>query len=278
MKETERGEPAPTRDAATILLIRDGANGVEVFMLARHTRRDFASGAMVFPGGGVDAHDRDPGLIAQMPGPLSDMPADERALRIAAVREAYEECGVLLARPQGDSRLIDAERLCRIDERYAEARSQHNLDIGLVAREESLEIACDLMIPFAHWITPTSQPKRFDTRFYVARAPADHVAIHDGHESVESVWMGAAEICRQADAGQWHVMFPTRMNLHRLAAHDTVEEVLAAAKHLPIVPVLPELMAQIDGGRRLRIPLEAGYGMSEVVVSKDGAFRAPDNT
>ena len=277
MNETATKQPAPTRDAATILLIRDGDHGVEVFMLVRHTRLDFASGAMVFPGGGVDEHDRDPGLSEQIPRELRSLPSDERALRIAAIREAYEECGVLLARPQGESGLVSAQRLRGIDERYAEARSQHNLDIGHVAREERLELACDLMIPFAHWITPVSQPKRFDTRFYVARAPQDHVAIHDGHESVESLWMGAEEICRQADAGQWHVMFPTRMNLHRLADHGSVDEVLDAAKHLPIVPVLPELVGQLEGGRRLRIPIEAGYGMSEVVVSKDGGFRASDN-
>lgn len=269
-------QPAPTRDAATVLLIRDASPSVEVFMLVRHTQLDFASGAMVFPGGGVDDHDRDPALRDYVPERMRDMDAAELALRVAAIREAYEECGVLLARARGDSALIDAERLCTIDERYARERSRHNLDMGQVAREESLELACDLLIPFAHWITPTSQPKRFDTRFYVAAAPADHVAVHDGHESVESTWMGAEAICREADEGKWHVMFPTRMNLNRLAEHRTVADALAAARHLPIVPVLPELVERIEGGRRLRIPAEAGYGISEVVVAKGGVIKGPD--
>lgn len=208
-------EPAVARDAATVLLIRDGSPTVEVFMLVRHTQLDFASGAMVFPGGRVDDHDRDPALRSYVPASVCNMDSAELALRIAAIRETYEECGVLLARAQGLGALIDAERLGKIDERYADERRQHKLDLGQVAREESLELACDLLIPFAHWITPSSQPKRFDTRFYIAAAPADHVAVHDGHESVASRWMAAQAICQEADAGKWHVMFP---HSHELAA------------------------------------------------------------
>lgn len=266
----------PTRDAATILLVRDGVAGIEVFMLVRHTRLDFASGAMVFPGGAVDDHDQDPSLVDHVPKRVSHLAPHELSLRIAAIREAYEECGVFLARPRGADQLIDADRLALIDERYADARSQHNLDVGRVAREESMELACDLLIPFAHWITPTSQPKRFDTRFYIARTPDDQVAVHDGRESVDSVWMGPAEICKQADAGRWHVMFPTRINLHRLAMHDTVDSALEAAKDFPIVPVLPQLLGHSEVGRKLRIPPEAGYGVAEVIVSKNGAFRRSD--
>jgi 8-oxo-dGTP pyrophosphatase MutT (NUDIX family) len=264
---------APTRDAATIVLIRNGAVGIEVFMLVRHTDLDFASGAMVFPGGGVDPHDRVPEIRAYLPAGMDDVDDDELALRVAAIREAYEECGVLLVRPKGNNALLDAQRLRAIDERYAEARSQHRLDLGQVLREENLELAADLLIPLAHWITPASQPKRFDTRFYVAEAPCDHVAIHDGYESVESAWMTVEDICKDADAGLRHVMFPTRMNLERVGVHSDVNSALAAATQLPIVPVLPRLVEQLPNGRRLAIPPEAGYGVSDVIVTKTGMVR-----
>lgn len=264
---------APTKDAATILLLRDGADGVEIFMLVRNTKLDFASGAMVFPGGAVDPEDRAPALRNHVPGSMADLSDEELAFRVAAIREAYEECGALLARAQGSDELINAERLAAIDARYATERAGHRLDMGRVAQEESLELACDLLLPFSHWITPTNQPKRFDTRFYIARAPGDHVAVHDGHESVESAWMGVQQICEEADAGKWHVMFPTRMNLERVGKAKTVDEALASAAGIPIVPILPELVDKVEGGRRLRIPEAAGYGVSEVTVMAGGVIK-----
>jgi 8-oxo-dGTP pyrophosphatase MutT (NUDIX family) len=261
---------APARDAATIVLIRDGSAGIEVFMLVRHERLDFASGALVFPGGGVDPHDRAPALRERVPPALRDLEPGELALRVAAIREAYEECGVLLARPWGAGALVDGERLRRIDARYAEGRRRHELDLGQVAEEEALELACDLLVPFAHWITPATQPKRFDTHFYLTAAPLDHMAVHDGHESVESVWKEAATLCREADEGRWQVMFPTRMNLERVARSRTVAQALEAARRTPVVTVLPQLVERLEGGRRLRIPAEAGYGVSEVVVTSGG--------
>ncbi|MCH9674092.1 MAG: NUDIX domain-containing protein [Gammaproteobacteria bacterium] len=267
--------PAPTRDAATILLIRDTSDGIEVFMQVRHHKIDFAAGALVFPGGAVDAADLDSGVRERTDG-IEGLSEREAGFRIAAVREVFEECGVLLAREQGQADLVDATRAQDLYNRHAAAIQSEDLNLGQLLADESLRLACDELVPFAHWITPESQPKRFDTRFYVARAPEGHHATHDGMESVESIWVTPAQICKEADEGKWHVMFPTRMNIERLGQRDQVEAALALAAQTPVVPILPKAV-KTDAGRKLKIPIEAGYGVSEVLVDKRGSIHPIKN-
>ncbi len=244
-------DPAPARPAATVLLLRDAPDGMEVFMVVRHHEIDFASGALVFPGGRVDPPDR---AIADGPrgGHVPGVVGDDLALRVAGIREVHEECGVLLARPRGDNGLIDAGRL---------AAMATGLTFAELLEREDLELATELMTPFAHWITPTTMPKRFDTHFFLAVAPADHLAVHDGAESVDSVWINPARALAEAVQGRWKLVFPTRLNLRKLAQWRVTAAAIEAARTNPIVTVMPET-TRTPTGRIMRIPEAAGYGGS----------------
>ena len=261
--------PAPARAAASILLGRDGPEGPELFLLARNRNSAFASGALVYPGGAVDESDRDPALRARAEGSES-LDEEELAFRIAAIREAFEECGILLARVRGSDELVGHEQLDSIKRRFALALADHSLEMLALAEAEDLVLACDHLVPFAHWITPETQPKRFDTHFFLAGAPPDQEARHDGHESIDSVWLTPAALVEAADAGAWYVMFPTRLNAQKFGRSATVADALAAARAAPVVTVMPR-GRKVEGGRKLRIPAGAGYGLTEAFVDRRGA-------
>lgn len=258
----ERAGPPEPRLAATILLLRDGAQGLEVFMVKRHHEIDFAKGAMVFPGGKVDRADADPALRAHARG-VEALDDAGLTVRVAAIRETFEECGVLLARPRGTDALVDAGRLGELESRHREALEKDERGMLEVALSESLELACDLLVPFAHWVTPEMVRKRFDTHFYLVAAPPDHLAIHDGRESVDSIWTTPAQAMADADAGRCTIIFPTRMNLAKLGRHSATAAARAAAAAQPIVTVQPWVAKNAEGTPVLRIPVEAGYPLSE---------------
>ena len=238
---------APARPAATVLLLRDGAAGLEVFMVVRHREIEFAGGALVFPGGRVEEAD---GALAGG-DPLG-------AFRVAGIRETFEECGVLLARPPGDAEMIRADRLLAVADRHHAALGRGERSLPEVLAAENLEPATDALAHFAHWVTPASRSKRFDTHFFLAEAPRDQLAIHDGTESVESVWIAPARAVAEADAGQRRLVFATRKNLEKLARHATVAEAMAAARAAKVVRVQPEMVRSGEGWR-IRIPAEADY-------------------
>jgi 8-oxo-dGTP pyrophosphatase MutT (NUDIX family) len=251
--------PAPAPQlAATILLVRDGASGLEVFMVQRHHKIDFATGAMVFPGGKVEPGDSDPGLRARCAG-AGALDAGALCVRVGAIRETFEECGVLLARPRGSSALVSADRLREIEARWRDRLNSDQAGLADVALAEDLELACDLLVPFAHWVTPDIMPKRFDTHFFLVAAPPDQVALHDGGESVDSVWTTVQHALAEAEAGRRTIIFPTLMNLNLLGAARDVSDALARTRARAIVTVLPALGRTPDGKPELRIPPEAGY-------------------
>jgi len=225
--------PVTPRPAATILLLRDGREGLEVLMVARAREVDFASGALVFPGGRVESTDA---VLAPPDDPLG-------AFRIAAIREAWEESGILMAHPPGPEVPAEGEFLAHLHER------------GLRPSHEALT-------PFAHWITPPHSPKRFDTHFFLAHAPEGQEAIHDGREAVEAVWIRPEVAVFEAQAGRRTLVFPTRLNLLRLARHNSAQDAITAAACAPIVTVMPEPIPDGAGGTMLRIPEAAGYGGS----------------
>ncbi len=257
------------RPAASLLLARDGPDGPELFLLARSRESAFASGALVYPGGVVDETDRNPALRERTDG-AEGLGDDDLAFRIAAIREAFEECGILLARDRGSSELLGRERVDAVKRRFAGALADHRLDLLAVAEAEDLVFAGDRLVPFAHWITPETQPKRFDTHFFLAGAPPGQEAGHDGHESTASVWITPAALVEAADAGEWYVMFPTRLNAQKFGRSATVADALRAARAAPVVTVMPS-GRKVEGGRRLRIPARAGYGLTEALVDKRGA-------
>ncbi len=245
--------------SATILLLRGDHSALEVFMVVRHHQIDFASGALVFPGGKVDPQDDDAALSAHCDG-ASDVAAT-RAIQIAAIREAYEECGVLLARPVGDEKLVAGTRLAKL-EPFRDRIHSGEIRFLTFLEEQDLRLACDLLVPFAHWITPEMMPKRFDTHFFVAEAPSDQVALHDGHESVDSVWISPSAALTGAASGRYTVIFPTLRQIEKLGHATSPTDAIELARRGPVVTVTP-WTEQRDDGAYLCIPAEAGYDICE---------------
>jgi 8-oxo-dGTP pyrophosphatase MutT (NUDIX family) len=235
--------PSP-RLAATVLLMRDRPAGLEVFMVERHHQIDFATGALVFPGGKVEPADADPRLRARCGESLAG-DDEARALRVAAIRETFEECGVLLARARGAEPLF--------------ARAAAGEDFAELVEREDLLLACERLVPFAHWITPALVPKRFDTHFFLTAAPEDQLALHDGHESVDSLWISPHAALGEAETGRRTIIYPTLMNLVRLAESRDVADALERARKQPIVTVQPAIARGADGKPQLAIPDHAGY-------------------
>jgi len=256
--------PAVPRPAATVLLLRDGPDGIEVFMATRHQGSTFMPGVLVFPGGAVDPDDSASGLIDG--GPVL---ADDAVSRVAGVREIFEEAAFLLARPLGERDLVGSGRLERILANHRAALCAGERAFSAIMGEEGLCPAIDLMVPFARWITPVIRKKRFDARFYLARAPEGQIGAHDERELVNSRWITPAEALAAQARGEIKVVFVTRSNLGLLAKSRTVDEALAAARARTIVPVQPQLFDHPDGPA-LRIPAEAGYDVTEVLIRDIG--------
>jgi 8-oxo-dGTP pyrophosphatase MutT (NUDIX family) len=259
-----RPPPPEPKPSATILLVRDAAAGLEVFMVKRHHRVDFATGAMVFPGGKLEPDDHHPTLAARCQGAAAE--GGRRALQVAAIRETFEECGVLLARPRGERALVSASRLEEIDARHRARLCGGEVGLASIAETEDLVLACDLLVPFAHWITPEFMPKRFDTHFFLVAAPPDQAAVHDGGESVDSTWITPKAAEEAAESGRHTIIFPTLMNLKKLGRSRSVAEALAAARSAPIVTVLPRVFPG-EEGPVMRLPAEAGYDVVEAPLS-----------
>lgn len=256
---SDKPQPPTPKPAATILLLRDGAPNLEVFMVVRHQQIDFASGALVFPGGKADPQDLEDTLIPHLRGHSDD--ADQRAAQVSAIREAFEECGILLARATDAADIISGERLATLQQ-FREPMNKGDISLLDFLQQQQLQLACDQLTHFAHWITPPMMPKRFDTHFYLAAAPADHVALHDGYESVDSVWIQPQDAVDQAHAGKRTIIFPTLRNLEKLAQAKTVSAAISNAVASAVVPVLPWTEKREDGNY-LCIPTEAGYAVSE---------------
>lgn len=264
---TAKTPTASMRPAASIVLIRDGAQGLEVFMLERHQGGAVVfAGAMVFPGGKVDTEDA-AAEWDRLAGPAPAGP--ERRFWITAVRETFEEAGVLLARKAGGSAIIDGETAHMIVE--AARASGYRNDSGAFASViagNGLTVALDGMVHFGHWITPDWQPKRFDTHFFLAAAPADQVDNVDMTESAEGLWLAPQQVLDDAAAGTRKLVAVTRFTLELLASWPTVAHAMAEAKTRRIVTVCP-WREQTANGVVLRIPKDAGYLTSELAVVPD---------
>jgi 8-oxo-dGTP pyrophosphatase MutT (NUDIX family) len=263
--------PVAARPASTVVILRDGAEGMEVFMVVRHHAIEFASGALVFPGGKVDKEDSD----AAWSDLATQPPADpDRSFFVAAGRETFEEAGLMLARRRGSAEIIDADAAHRLVEAYRTPLLKAETTFIDIVRGENLVLAADLMVPFAHWITPEIVPKRFDTHFFLVAAPMAQLGAHDGAESVESIWITPQQALSEAQAGMRTLVFATRMNLTKLARYRTVAEAVAATRLRPVVTVVPKA-TRTPAGRKLQIPAEADYGVTEVFVEEGSRFGMP---
>ncbi len=229
-------------------------------MVVRHHAIDFASGALVFPGGRVETSD---GALAERLGATDVLAA---GFQLAAIRETFEECGVLLARRNGESGIVDADTLLRVENEHRAALNAGSIEFGTILDAHDLTPATDLLVHYAHWITPSNQPKRYDTQFYLAEAPPSHVAVHDGHESVDSIWIAPQDALTGTEEGRYVLVFATQMNLKKLAQFRSVAESMAATRASTVVTVQPRGTKLDDKRRKLLIPIEAGYGGSEFIV------------
>ncbi|MCW5649831.1 MAG: MBL fold metallo-hydrolase [Ramlibacter sp.] len=249
-------EPAATRPAATVLLLRDGAEGIEVLMTRRSTTASFAPGAYVFPGGGIDAADAAAhGGAARRPG-QDDLRLTQA---IAAIRESFEELGVLLAR-HADGRFATAADIAAID-RQAPFAGQ--------CQARGLTLAADAVFVLAHWVTDRDLPRRFDVPFLVARMPEGQQPVADDAEQFEPVWVRPADALLRHEAGRFFMIFPTIRTLERLQHFAAVDAVLeACASEQPLWTSCPRA-AWLAGKEARYMEHEQPYG-ELALVCPDG--------
>lgn len=247
-------EPSTPAPSGTILMLRDGPTGLETFMVVRHHQIDFASGALVFPGGKLDEGDHEVRGSCDGVAGLDDTMV---ATMAGSIREAFEECGILLAREEGSEDLVSGEKLKTL-ERYRDPLHKGEVSLLDFLKNENLRLACDKLAHFAHWITPEMLPKRFDTHFYLAEAPADHLAIHDGHESVDSVWISPKDALKGNEDGTYQIIFPTRVNVELLGESTSVANAMEMASARTVETILP-WPEQREDGNYICIPEGVGY-------------------
>lgn len=255
------------RDAATVMLVRDGTDGLEVFMLRRNLASDFVGGAYVFPGGAVDDDDRHENLDAVCCG-RSDLEASQQlgfergglAFWVAAIRECFEEAGVLLAYDEhGDIVRLDDPAVARRFAEHREAVDRGRRRLVEVCDRERLQLAVDRIYYFSHWITPEGAPRRYDTRFFVARAPDAQEPLHDDREVIANVWIRPADALQRHRAGEFDLILPTMRSLEALTRFDAADAVLEAAAAIQSVPTILPRIVEDHGGYRIVLPGDPGY-------------------
>jgi 8-oxo-dGTP pyrophosphatase MutT (NUDIX family) len=252
------------RHAATVVLLRDRGSGPEVYLLRRTASMGFAAGFFVFPGGSVDPRDQDIADEAWIgPAPrtwATALTSDEplaRALVCAAVRETFEESGVMLAGPDADSVVADtsgddweADRLALLD---------RSLSLAELLRRRDLVLRADLLRAWAHWITPEVEPKRFDTRFFVAAMPDGQRTRDVGGEADRVAWLRPADALAAHGRGEMSMLPPTMATLTDIAAHETVGDVLTAGLQREVTPVMPKVLLDADDKIRFLLPHDPDY-------------------
>jgi 8-oxo-dGTP pyrophosphatase MutT (NUDIX family) len=239
---------AKPRDAATLILLRDSdrpGDGVEVLLLQRHFRSAFLAGAHVFPGGVVEEADFAPEMGALCWGLSSDQahriiedvspPQKSLGFFVAAIREAFEESGILLAHGSGSRHSIHERELTRLGACRSEVHANPS-GFASRLRDEGLKLATDRLSYFAHWITPDLLPIRFDARFFVAAAPSGQEALPDGKETVEARWISPQGALAEHQMGRLKLAPPTFHSLTELAESRTVDEAIASTRGKRIEP------------------------------------------
>lgn len=249
--------PEQTFQAATTIIARETGE-LEVLMVKRHHQIDFVAGAMVFPGGKVHDGDRDPAW-AEHALNWSETDTEERPLRIAAIRECFEECGVILGDPGRAEPGPEMTRARR-------AIDQREMDFLDYVREMGIALDLARLTLFARWLTPPVIPKRFDTFFYLAADPSGQDAISDGRETVDAEWVSPARALDLAARGEREIVFPTRMNLKLLAESSSFAEAAAAAGARAHHTVTPRIVTR-GGDRFLQLNKRDGYGEVEERLS-----------
>lgn len=256
----------PIRPAATVMLVEDKPD-LQVFMMERSANTIFAGGMWVFPGGSVD-HNDNPGHFEPYCTHRSDAEASDLlglsqggiAYYVAAVREAFEEAGILLALHKDSGISLDiktAEDRARFDAHRDRVNDQSDQFLSVI-ESENLLLDVGQMHYVARWITPEGPPRRFDARFFVTRMPTNQNPRHDDHELVHCAWYSPTEILEREKAGDMVLMSPTLRMIRTLARFNSADEVIAAAE-----TVLPDERARINADRELVLPGDPGYDEGE---------------
>ena len=250
-------EPATPRPAATVVLMRDGDHGPEILLLRRSGRSRFVPGAYVFPGGRVDASDAAADIVDHLDGldedqasrrlglPEGDPPA--LAYYLAAMREAFEETGILVGRRVSDGgpapTAAESEDVGALRDDLMEERK------GFAAVLEEMDARLDggAMEYLAHWITPEPEPRRYDTRFFAARVPPHSEAAIDRREMTDALWITPSAALRQHKQGDLPMIFPTIKTLEQLTRYSTVEGALEEIGSLEVPTILPRLLITPEG-------------------------------
>jgi 8-oxo-dGTP pyrophosphatase MutT (NUDIX family) len=251
---------ASPRDASTVILLNpleEGGQGAfEVFMVKRHAKSQFMANAYVYPGGRLDPVDCSPEMASVTSGLdgracaarlREDLDAARaRGLFVAALREAFEEAGVLLTQPEPADRLDEWRR----------ALNDASRTLVALGQQEGVCFALDRLYPFAHWITPEVEPRRYDTRFFVAICPPQQQAWlrHDEHETVDSLWIEPTAALERYGQGGFQLAPPTFRTLEELAALGSIDAVLARCERGPIPTIQPVFVTGEDGGLMLLLP------------------------
>jgi 8-oxo-dGTP pyrophosphatase MutT (NUDIX family) len=249
-------EPAVPRNAATVMLLRSGADGrLEVYMLRRKPSMAFAPGAFVFPGGSVDPRDADEevawtGPSAREWGRIFDAPPElARALVCAAVRETFEESGVLLAGESADS--VVADTTSDGWEADRQALLDHSVSLADLLHRRGLVLRADLLRPWSRWITPVIEPRRFDTRFFAAELPAGQRTRDVGGEASAVAWISPGDALAAARRGELSLFPPTAVTLSELTACGDLDTVLTGPRE--VAPLIPEVQVR-EGAVWLTVP------------------------
>lgn len=260
----DRAKVVPALPAATVTLVRDAPAGIEVLMLQRNFQSGFMPGMFLFPGGALDASDRSSGVLERCAG-LDDVHASAAlgisdgalAYWAAALRESFEEAGVLLAYDD-DGELVNPSAPDRIA-RFEAYRRQLNAGedvLGSMLERERLHLAVDRLTYFSHWITPVTAPRRYDTRFFVAIAPQGQEALPDNVEAIHHVWVNPAAAVDRHRAGEFKMRTPTIRTLELFAPFDRADALIEALKKQRSIPaILPRIGPK---GQRL-VPGDPGY-------------------
>ncbi|HEX4882430.1 MAG TPA: hypothetical protein VFV18_08805 [Porticoccaceae bacterium] len=256
--------PVQPRPSASLVIGRDGPAGWEIFMARRHNDTAFAGGALVFPGGALEAGD-ETGAVGEAGAGDETAAVGEagavdwlHAHRLAAIRETFEEVGILYAR-HADGTWPAAALLATLGEARAALAGGQIAFAELLARH-GLRPALDALTPFAHWITPPERPKRFDTRFFLAALPPGQDGVHDGGELVDSFWAPPDRVVALGMTGACLVMRATEVNCRRLAGYASCAEAIADFRAHPHTLVTPSYFAA-GGIRYFSVPARGGRGV-----------------
>ena len=245
----ERWEEAEPRRASTVMLLRDSDSGPEVFMLRRVSEMEFAPSTMVFPGGGVDERDGEVGLPWAGPSPsewaerLGCSPAEAQMYVAAAIREVFEECGVLLAGPSASGPLARVD-----DPEWLEVRRRlvsREVALADVLRDRGLVLRSDLIVAKAHWVTPVFEPRRYDTWFFAALMPPFQVADGETTEADQAGWVVPEELLREYAAGSALMLPPTVICVEQVREASSAADFVVHSDSLPLV--MPEVVAGPSG-------------------------------